>query len=83
MVNQRTAGVVLALREAAASDADPAERRREREQRRRINVEQGAALVAGRAVTAGHSDRSAALTDDLRRIAAVAASDAVLIGRRH
>ena len=55
-INQRTAGVVLALREAAASDADLAERRREREQRRRINVEQGAALVAGRAVTAEDID---------------------------
>ncbi len=50
-INQRTAGVVLALREAAASDAGLAERMREREERRRINVEQGAALVAGRAVT--------------------------------
>jgi AcrR family transcriptional regulator len=50
-INQRTAGVVLALREAAASDAELAERLRERERRRRVNVEQGAALVAGRAVT--------------------------------
>jgi hypothetical protein len=48
--------VVLALREAAASDADLAERRRHREQQRRINVEQGAALVAGRAVTAEEVD---------------------------
>ena len=55
-INQRTAGVVLALREAAASDADLAERRRQREQQRRINVEQGAALVAGRAVTAEEVD---------------------------
>lgn len=55
-INQRTAGVVLALREAGASDAELAERRREREQRRRINVEQGAALVAGRAVTAEEVD---------------------------
>ena len=31
----------------------------------------------------GHSDRSAALTEDLRRIAAVAAADAVLTGRRN
>lgn len=49
-INQRTAGVVLALREAAASDPELAEWMREREQRRRINVGQGAALVAGRAV---------------------------------
>jgi AcrR family transcriptional regulator len=55
-INQRTAGVELALREAAASDAELAERMREREQRRRINVEQGAALVAGRAVTAEEVD---------------------------
>ena len=55
-INQRTAGVVLALREAAASDADLARRLREREQRRRVNVEQGAALVAGRAVTAEEVD---------------------------
>jgi len=55
-INQRTAGVVLALREAAASDADLAERRRQREQQRRVNVEQGAALVAGRAVTAEEVD---------------------------
>jgi AcrR family transcriptional regulator len=55
-INERTAGVVLALREAAASDADLAERRRQREQQRRVNVEQGAALVAGRAVTAEEID---------------------------
>ena len=55
-VNQRTSGMVLALREGAASDADLAERRRQREHRRRINVEQGAALVAGRAVTAEEVD---------------------------
>ncbi len=55
-INQRTAGVILALREAAASDAELARRMREREQRRRVNVEQGAALVAGRAVTAEEVD---------------------------
>ena len=55
-INQRTAGVILALREAAASDAELAQRMREREERRRINVEQGAALVAGRAVTAEEVD---------------------------
>jgi hypothetical protein len=48
--------MVLALREGAASDADLAERRRQREHRRRINVEQGAALIAGRAVTAEEVD---------------------------
>jgi hypothetical protein len=55
-INERTTGMVLALREAAASDADLAERRRQREQQRRTNVEQGAALVAGRAVTAEEVD---------------------------
>jgi AcrR family transcriptional regulator len=55
-INQRTAGVILALREAAASDTALAQRMREREQRRRVNVEQGAALVAGRAVTPEEAD---------------------------
>jgi AcrR family transcriptional regulator len=55
-INQRTAGVVLALREAAASDPELAERMRERERRRRINVEQGAAMVAGRSVTPEEAD---------------------------
>jgi AcrR family transcriptional regulator len=55
-INQRTAGVILALREAAASDAELARLMGEREQRRRTNVEQGAALIAGRAVTAEEVD---------------------------
>ena len=55
-INQRTAGVVLALREAAASDIELAQRMREREQGRRVNVEQGAALVAGRAITPEECD---------------------------
>jgi AcrR family transcriptional regulator len=55
-VNQRTAGVVLALKEAAASDPELAERLREREQRRRINVEQGMTLAAGRTVTEEEAD---------------------------
>ena len=55
-INQRTAGVVLALREAAASDTELAQRMREREQGRRVNVEQGAALVAGRAITPEECD---------------------------
>ena len=55
-INQRTAGVVLALREGAASDAGLAEQMSERERRRRITIEQGAALVAGCAVTAEEVD---------------------------
>src|SRR4249920_3803133 len=54
--NQRGAGVVLALREGAASDTELARQMREVEQRRRINVEQGAALIAGRAVTPEEAD---------------------------
>jgi AcrR family transcriptional regulator len=55
-INQRTAGVVLALREAAASDPELAERLRERERRRRVNVEQGVALVVGRPLPPGEVD---------------------------
>jgi AcrR family transcriptional regulator len=55
-INQRTAGVVLALKEAAASDPELAERLREREQRRRVNVEQGMTLAAGRTVTEEEAD---------------------------
>ena len=55
-INQRTAGVILALREAAASDPELAGQMRAREQRRRVNVEQGTALVAGRAVTPEEAD---------------------------
>jgi AcrR family transcriptional regulator len=55
-INQRGAGVILALREGAASDTVLARRMREAEQRRRIDVEQGAALVAGRAVTPEEAD---------------------------
>jgi AcrR family transcriptional regulator len=55
-INQRIAGVVLALREGAASDTELARRMHEREQRRWINVEQGAALIAGRAVTPEEAD---------------------------
>lgn len=50
-IQQRTGRLHLALREAAAGDADLAARLREDEERRRANVEQGAALVAGRPIT--------------------------------
>jgi len=49
-IHQRTAGVHLALREAAASDPELAERRRTAEQGRYHDVERGLALVAGHAV---------------------------------
>ncbi len=55
-IHQRTAGVHLALREAAASDAELARRLRAGELRRRISVEQGASLVTGRAVTREECD---------------------------
>ncbi|MGE5288284.1 MAG: helix-turn-helix domain-containing protein [Micromonosporaceae bacterium] len=55
-IHQRTAGVNLALREAAASDTELARRLREAEQRRRISVEQGMSLVTGRAVTREECD---------------------------
>ena len=55
-IHQRTAGVLLALREAAASDVELAHWRRAAEQRRRINVEQAAALLSGRAVTSDECD---------------------------
>lgn len=55
-VHQRTSGVYLALREAAASDTDLARRLREGEERRRVSVEQGMSLVAGRAPTGEERD---------------------------
>jgi AcrR family transcriptional regulator len=55
-IHQRTAGVVLALREAAASDRELARLLREAEQRRRINVDRGVSLITGRAVTAEECD---------------------------
>jgi AcrR family transcriptional regulator len=55
-VHARTAGIYLALREAAAADPGLAERMREGEQRRRVSVEQGMALVAGRQLTPQERD---------------------------
>jgi AcrR family transcriptional regulator len=55
-IHQRTAGVYLAFREAAASDIDLARRLRESEERRRISVEQGLVHVTGRAVTREERD---------------------------
>lgn len=52
-INERTCGIRQALREAAAGDAKSgvAERLTEGEERRRLNVEQGLRLVAGRSVS--------------------------------
>ena len=50
-VNERTVGAQRALREAAANDAKLLVRVREVDERRRINVVDGARLVAGRPVT--------------------------------
>ena len=55
-IHRRTAGVILALREAAASDPELARWRRAAEARRRADVEQAAALIAGRSVTAEECD---------------------------
>lgn len=62
-IHRRTAGVNLALREAAASDPEAARRLREGEQRRRTNVEEGASLLTGRAVTAEECDGLWAVLD--------------------
>jgi AcrR family transcriptional regulator len=62
-IHQRTAGVNLALREAAASDAEAARRLREGEQRRRLNVEEGASLVIGAPATAEECDGLWAVMD--------------------
>ncbi len=51
VIHRRTAGVHLALREAAASNADLAQRLRDNQRRRRVSVGQGMARVTGRAVT--------------------------------
>ena len=50
-INRRTAGVHRALREAATFDQVAAERLRDLEEKRRTDVAQGLALVAGRPVT--------------------------------
>jgi AcrR family transcriptional regulator len=50
-INERTSGLGRALREAAAGDAELAKRLTEAEDRRRVSVEQGAQLVAGRPIS--------------------------------
>jgi AcrR family transcriptional regulator len=55
-IHRRTAGLHLALREAAASDTELARLLREAEQNRRMTVEQGASLAAGQPVTRDECD---------------------------
>jgi AcrR family transcriptional regulator len=55
-VNERTAGLGKALREAAVADTELARRLSEAEERRRVNVGQAAELVAGRPVTDAERD---------------------------
>jgi len=61
-VHGRTAGIYLALREAAAADPGLSGRMREGEERRRASAEQGMALVAGRPVTPQERDGLWAVT---------------------
>lgn len=61
-VHARTAGIYLALRQAATADPGLAGRMREGEERRRVSVEQGLALVAGRPVTPQERDGLWAVT---------------------
>jgi AcrR family transcriptional regulator len=61
-VQHRTAGVLLALREAAASDPEMARWRREAEARRRHDAGQAAALIAGRPVSREEGDAIWAVT---------------------
>jgi AcrR family transcriptional regulator len=55
-INERMHGVGRALREAAAGDAELATYLHEGEERRRLNVDEGAGLVAGRPVTETERD---------------------------
>ena len=54
-IHERTYGIGKALREGASGDTDLAKRLAEGEARRRVNVEQGAQLVAGRSI--GETER--------------------------
>ncbi|HEX6872506.1 MAG TPA: helix-turn-helix domain-containing protein [Micromonosporaceae bacterium] len=61
-INERAAGVLLAAREAAASDPELARWRRTAEQRRRGDVEQAASLILGRPATREEADSLWAIT---------------------
>jgi AcrR family transcriptional regulator len=56
VINARTAGMLLAVREAAASEPELAAWRQTAEARRHMDIEQAAALIAGRTVTADEVD---------------------------
>jgi AcrR family transcriptional regulator len=62
-IHQRTMGVNLALREAAASDADLDRMMRDREQGRRDNVEDGMSLIVGHRVSEQRGDALWAVVD--------------------
>jgi AcrR family transcriptional regulator len=61
-IQRRTVGLHLALREAAAADAVAADRLAELEERRRADIGQALALVAGRPVTDEERDGLWAIT---------------------
>ena len=62
-IHRRTAGVNLALREAAASDPELDQQMRLREQGRRTNVADGVSLVLGREVSPAQADALWAVVD--------------------
>jgi hypothetical protein len=62
-IHQRTSGVNLALREAAASDVDLDRLMRQREEGRRADVAEGMALVAGQPVPPEQIDALWAVLD--------------------
>jgi AcrR family transcriptional regulator len=62
-IHRRTAGVILALREAAASDADLDREMRNREQGRRSNVAAGMSMISGAPVTEHQADAMWAVVD--------------------
>jgi AcrR family transcriptional regulator len=55
-IHERTYGLGKTLREGAAGDAELAQRLTEGERRRRINIDEGARLVAGRPITDTEGD---------------------------
>ena len=62
-IHRRTAGVNFALREAASSDPALDRIMREREQGRRLNVEEGMTLVVGHPITPEQADAMWAVLD--------------------
>jgi AcrR family transcriptional regulator len=62
-IHRRTAGVNVALREAAASDPELDRQMREREENRRSNIEEGMSLVTERQVSPEQCDALWAVLD--------------------